>query len=151
MPTSRDFRTSDIVIQKMKLYAMSAKWNMQPTSKEVLLHEINSLRAATEHEIGTYGGGLDTYGVLSNMLGIQILWLNLTTPKTFVLYPGGLECNQKKLSMNDLRATMGRLSAENVKFVVVEYNGSGHFAGYIPRHPMRLSLDVLDFLGLSKL
>ena len=53
--------------------------------------------------------------------------------------------------MNDLRTTMGRLSAENVKFVVVEYNGSDHFAGYIPRHPMRLSLDVLDFLGLSKL
>ena len=52
--------------------------------------------------------------------------------------------------MNDLRTTVERLSEENVKFVVVEYNGYGHFAGYVPRQPLRLSDNVLKYLGYSK-
>jgi hypothetical protein len=90
---------------------------------------------------------VDTYGVLSNMLGIQIIWLNLTTPKSFILFPGGLKGNQKRISMNTLRTTIDGLVAANLKFVVVEYDGIGHFAGYLPRRPMRLSLDVMNFLG----
>ena len=46
--------------------------------------------------------------------------------------------------------TIDGLVAANLKFVVVEFNGSGHFAGYLPRRPMRLSLDVLNFLGFSE-
>ena len=149
-PTSRDFKVSAMVIQKMKLYATKTKWDMTVMAREMLLQEVTSLEAATESRNGTWGGGLDTYGVLSNMLGIQIIWLNLTDPKSFILFPGGLKVNQKKVSMKALRMTIDGLVAANLKFVVVEFNGSGHFAGYLPRRPMRLSLDVLNFLGFSE-
>jgi hypothetical protein len=49
--------------------------------------------------------------------------------------------------MNALKTTIDGLVAANLKFVVVEYDGSGHFAGYLQRRPMRLSLDVMNFLG----
>jgi hypothetical protein len=146
-PTSRDFKVSAMVIQKMKIYATTTKWDMTVMARDALIQEITSLEAASASRSGTYGGGLDTYGVLSNMLGIQIVWLNLTTPKSFTLFPGGLKGNQKRVSMNALRTTIDGFVAANLKFVVVEYNGTGHFAGYLPRRPMRLSLDVMNFLG----
>jgi hypothetical protein len=146
-PTSRDFKVSAMVIQKMKLYATTTKWDMTVMAKDVLIQEISSLEAASASRSGTWGGGVDTYGVLSNMLGIQIVWLNLTTPKSFILFPGGLKGNQKRVSMNALKTTIDGLVAASLKFVVVEYDGNGHFAGYLQRRPMRLSLDVMNFLG----
>jgi hypothetical protein len=146
-PTSRDFKVSAMVIQKMKLYATTTKWDITELARTELIQEITNLEAASASRSGTWGGGLDTYGVLSNMLGIQIVWLNLTTPKSFTLFPGGLKGNAKRVSMNALRTTIDGLVAANLKFVVVEYDGIGHFAGYLPRRPMRLSLDVMNFLG----
>ena len=126
---------------------MSATEFMTVMAKDLLIQEISSLEAASASRSGTWGGGVDTYGVLSNMLGIQIVWLNLTTPKSFILFPGGLKGNQKRVSMNALKTTIDGLDAANLKFVVVEYDGNGHFAGYSQRRPMRLSLDVMNFLG----
>jgi hypothetical protein len=57
-----------MVIQKMKLYATTTKWDMTEMARNMLIQEITNLEAASASLSGTYGGGLDTYGVLSNML-----------------------------------------------------------------------------------
>ena len=151
-PTSRDYKVSATVLRQMKVYARTTRFEMAKEHLAIILRELDALKPATSSKSGTWGGGLDTYSVLSNMLGVQIICLDLASRDTFIVYPATLDLNMVSVHMDDLKMTLTRLRTAGDRFVIVEHNGQGHFAGYVGQghsgRSLRLSLRVLEFLGL---
>ena len=151
-PTSRDYKISATVLRQMKVYARTTRFEMAKEHLAIILRELDALKPATSSKSGTWGGGLDTYSVLSNMLGVQIICLDLASRDTFIVYPATLDLNMVSVHMDDLKMTLTRLRTAGDRFVIVEHNGQGHFAGYVGQghsgRSLRLSLRVLEFLGL---
>ena len=102
---------------------------------------LNCLRCASDTQNGTWGGSDGTFGVLANLLNVPIFVLDLTSPKQFVVYNGDAECSEVFHPLDTLE-TFLKSRQPNGLYIVVEYNGNGHFAGYLPNHLMHFPVPV---------
>ena len=103
---------------------------------------ILGLKCASDTQNGTPGGTVDTFGVLANLLNVRIIVLDITSPKHFVVYKGDEECSEVFHPWDTLETVLKSFWQPNGLYIVVEYNGSGHFAGYLPNHRMHFTVPV---------
>ena len=147
--TKKDYHVSRILINQMKAHVLANFNNLPEETLLDLRTEMQGIEAATTDRKGTYGGGFDSYCILSNLLGLHIVCLDLSRPDVFFMFNGAETCRREEIPMDELESKLFML-VENVgRFVVVEFNGehgtrAGHFAGYWP--PPSRRFEIPSFL-----
>jgi hypothetical protein len=143
-PTARDYRMSSILMRAMQTHVLGRNKvfmkDAQEQERNVKL--ILGLKCASDTQNGTWGGTVDTFGVLANLLHVPIIVLDVTSPKHFVVYKGDEECSEVFHPWDTLETVLKSFWQPNPLYIVVEYNGSGHFAGYLPSHLMHFTVPV---------
>jgi hypothetical protein len=73
-----------------------------------------------------------SYGVLSKMLEHQIVHFYRDDPGRFYVYNGNRKCRRIERAMDSFVAFLQCARDSDDDIIVVEHDGAGHFAGYLP-------------------
>ena len=86
-PTARDYELSEHLVDRIKEHVPSMI-RVTGEDKIRMENEAKRMKAATPSCRGTYGGGLDSYALVANLLQLQIFCLDRSMPDKYRVWLG---------------------------------------------------------------